>query len=101
MNIIIVDDDPFVCLSLKTILEASEEIQVLETGTDGKDAITLYCQYQPDILLMDIWVKNGDPVNRFEHGGFGLGAALIKHPDLDTMCARMDHMERYIRVITK
>ncbi|MFG6384208.1 MAG: response regulator transcription factor [Lachnospiraceae bacterium] len=57
MNIIIVDDDPFVCLSLKTILEASEEIQVLETGTDGKDAITLYCQYQPDILLMDIRMK--------------------------------------------
>lgn len=54
MNILIVDDDQFVSLSLKTILEASGEIQVLGIGNNGKEAITLYKKYHPQVLLMDI-----------------------------------------------
>lgn len=54
MKIIIVDDDVLVSAALKTILEASGELQVLATGNDGSDAILLYQKFQPDILLMDI-----------------------------------------------
>ncbi len=54
MNIIIVDDDPFVSLSLKTILEASGEINVLQIGNNGKEAVALYETYRPEVLLMDI-----------------------------------------------
>ena len=54
MNIIIVDDDPYVSLSLKTILEATGEIRVLEIGKNGKEAIALYEKHHPQILLMDI-----------------------------------------------
>lgn len=54
MKIIIVDDDQLVSLSLKTILEATENIRVIAQGNDGNDAIRLYKEHQPDILLMDI-----------------------------------------------
>lgn len=54
MNIVIVDDDQLVALSLKTILEATGDIKVITTGKNGSDAIALYNKYQPDILLMDI-----------------------------------------------
>ena len=54
MNIIVVDDDPFVSLSLKTILEASGEINVLQIGNNGKEAVALYETYRPEVLLMDI-----------------------------------------------
>ncbi len=54
MNIIIVDDDRLVCVSLKTILEADTEITVIDTGTNGRQAIELYRRHKPDILLMDI-----------------------------------------------
>ena len=54
MNIIIVDDDNFVSLSLKTILEAQPNIQVIAIGRNGEEAIQLYKTYLPDILLMDI-----------------------------------------------
>lgn len=54
MNIIIVDDDRLVCVSLKTILEADTEISVIDTGTNGQQAIELYRRHKPDILLMDI-----------------------------------------------
>ena len=54
MNIIIVDDDNLVSLSLKTILEAQKNIKVIAIGKNGNDAIELYKTYLPDILLMDI-----------------------------------------------
>lgn len=54
MNIVIVDDDQLVSLSLKTIIEASGTISVLAIGKNGHDAIELYEKYAPDVLLMDI-----------------------------------------------
>ena len=54
MNIIIVDDDKLVSLSLKTILEASGEVNVCAIGNCGEDALSLYPKFKPDILLMDI-----------------------------------------------
>ena len=54
MNIIIIDDDKLVRMSLKTIREASSDIKVLATGESGEEAIKLYSEHRPDILLMDI-----------------------------------------------
>lgn len=54
MNIVIVDDDNLVSLSLKTILESSGEVTVAQIGKNGKEAIELYKTHQPDVLLMDI-----------------------------------------------
>ena len=54
MNLVIVDDDNLVSLSLKTILEASGNVQILEIGKNGAEAIKLYEKYRPDVLLMDI-----------------------------------------------
>lgn len=54
MKLIIVDDDNIVSLSLKTILEASGDITVVEIGKNGKEAIALYEKHRPDVLLMDI-----------------------------------------------
>lgn len=54
MNILLVDDDPIVCLSLKTILEADTDLHVVATGSNGHDAITLYHKHKPDLLLIDI-----------------------------------------------
>jgi len=54
MTILLVDDDPIVCLSLKTILEADSEIRVVATGSNGLEAIALYQKHKPDLLLIDI-----------------------------------------------
>lgn len=54
MRIILIDDDQLVTLSLKTILESTGSVQVLATGTSGAEAIALYQQWKPDVLLLDI-----------------------------------------------
>lgn len=54
MNIVIIDDDKIVAVSLKTILKANPNIDVQEIGSSGKDAIELYKKHKPDVILMDI-----------------------------------------------
>lgn len=74
MNLVIVDDDNLVSLSLKTILEASGEVTVLETGKNGKEAIELYNKHLPDALLMDIRMDTMTGLEAAE-------AILRTHPD--------------------
>lgn len=57
MNIIIVDDDPLVVSSLKTIVESSG-IDVLGLGYSGEDAVRLFEEFKPDLVLMDIRMSN-------------------------------------------
>lgn len=54
MNIVIVDDDKLVAVSLKTILESTGSVTVLAMGSCGEEAIELYSRHRPDVLLMDI-----------------------------------------------
>ncbi|URN83882.1 response regulator transcription factor [Acetobacterium wieringae] len=54
MKILVVDDDRLVCASLKTIIEAQGDIEVIGIGHNGEEAIALYRKLKPDVLLMDI-----------------------------------------------
>ena len=54
MNIVVIDDDRLVALSLKTILEAAGGINVCDMGNSGAQAIELYRTHKPDVMLMDI-----------------------------------------------
>ena len=58
IKVIVIDDDHLVALSLKTILEASGNIDIAATGKDGSEALELYRAYRPDVLVMDIRMKN-------------------------------------------
>lgn len=73
MKVIIVDDDRLVVQALQTILAADPGLTVPAAGADGEDAVRLYREYAPDVLLMDIRMQ---PMN-------GLDAAqeiLAKDP---------------------
>ena len=59
MKIIIVDDDKLVSLSIKTIL-MSHQIETLSIGSNAEEAILLYKQNTPDIILMDIRMGEKD-----------------------------------------
>lgn len=57
MRIVLIDDDQLVCMSLKMILEADSDITVVAVGNDGTEALPLYKEHNPDVLLMDIRMK--------------------------------------------
>lgn len=76
MNIrtVLIDDDQLVCMSLKTILETDTSIHVAAVGNDGSQALSLYKEYMPDVLLMDIRMQN-------MNGTDALETLLKEYPD--------------------
>lgn len=57
MKVIVIDDDKLVEMSLTTILQSDCEIEVVGSGHDGIEAVELYKMEHPDIVLMDIQMK--------------------------------------------
>lgn len=89
MNIVIIDDDIFVSGALKTILEASGKITVAATGSDGTEAVDLYRVYQPDVLLMDIRMK--------EKSGLDASAEILEEfPDAKILLLTTFSDDEYI-----
>lgn len=74
IKVIVVDDDPFVCASLQTILNAQEDIEVAAVGSSGVQAVELYAEHVPDVLLMDIQMAGGDGLSAAER-------VIAEHPD--------------------
>lgn len=73
MRVAVVDDDRLVALSLKTIIEAAEGMEVSGMGANGREAAALFDRLRPDALLMDIRM---DGMTGLEAGE----AILKKHP---------------------
>lgn len=57
MKVIIVDDDPIVVTALQTIVESAGH-EIVATGSDGKEAVELYMSHEPDVLMMDVRMKD-------------------------------------------
>ena len=57
MKLILIDDDCLVVSALKMILENEPDFKVAATAHDGREALPLYREHSPDVLLMDIRMK--------------------------------------------
>jgi|HigsolmetaAR204D_1030405.scaffolds.fasta_scaffold00130_26 DNA-binding NarL/FixJ family response regulator len=54
IKVIIAEDQLLILNSLKIILNATEDIEVVGTALNGQEALHLIEQLQPDIVLMDV-----------------------------------------------
>ena len=89
MKIVIIDDDNLVSLSLNTILSAQDDIEVSAVGDSGQQAVKLYEEHMPDVMLMDIRMQ----------GMTGLEAAekiLGKYPDAKILLLTTFSDDEYI-----
>ena len=53
-RILLVDDDELITMSLEMIISADGDFEIVGKGSSGRDAVQLYDELQPDLLLMDI-----------------------------------------------
>lgn len=63
IRILIVDDQPFIRESLRTILEGHKDLQVVGLAEDGEQAIELCEQCQPQLVLMDLDLPHMDGIS--------------------------------------
>lgn len=69
MRVCIIDDDHLVSLSLKTILEADGQVEIVGIGSSGEDAIRFYEEK-----------KTGCPSHGHPHGGDDRTGSCLCHP---------------------
>jgi len=54
IRILLVDDHTILRDGLRTLLESEPELKVIGEAEEGRQAVTLACQQEPDVVLMDI-----------------------------------------------
>ena len=71
VKILVVDDDPDSCDLLSTVLQVYEEADV-RAFSSAKDVLSVFPQFQPQVLISDIAMPNED--------GFALIQAIRSFP---------------------
>ena len=94
IKIVIIDDDIIVANSLKMILSAEKDIEVVAVGNDGTEAVKLYDEYMPDILMTDIQMKTVSGLKATE-------IILEKHPDAKIILLTTFLDDEYVREAIK
>jgi len=90
IKIVIVDDQALFVEGLKNILEMrTKDLKVVSTACDGKQAIEVVDEYNPDIVLMDVRMPNMDGV---------ISTAIIhkKHPNIKVMMLTTFDDDEYV-----
>ncbi len=54
IRVLIVDDSPFIRMSLKKILSQDPDIEVVDTARDGREGILKLQALKPDVVTMDV-----------------------------------------------
>jgi two-component system, NarL family, response regulator len=60
IRVLIADDHPVVREGLAAILRSEPDIQVVAEAPDGEQACTLYDQYLPDVVILDLRMPRKD-----------------------------------------
>jgi len=67
ITVLLVDDNGPIRKSLRSLLEASEDIQIVATASNGVDAVDKASSYRPDVAVMDISMPLMDGIEATEH----------------------------------
>lgn len=62
INVLVVDDSAFMRKSLSLLLESDPQIKVIDTATDGVDALEKIKRLRPDIITLDIEMPKMDGI---------------------------------------
>ncbi len=54
INVMLVDDHAVVRMGFKMLLESASDIKVVAEAESGENAVRMYAEHQPDVVVMDI-----------------------------------------------
>lgn len=63
IQVVVVDDHPIVLRGTCEMIEEATDIQVVASGSDGEEALTLVATYRPHVLLLDIHMPRRDGIS--------------------------------------
>lgn len=66
ISILIADDHPLILAGLTSLLATLPEFRVVAQATDGLEAVALYRQHRPDVVIMDLSMPRLNGVDAIE-----------------------------------
>lgn len=89
VRVVIVDDHPMVAEGIQSVLESFDDIEVVGTLTNGREAVDRMTELAPDVILMDL--------NMPEIGGLTATEMLLEaNPDTRILILSMHDSPEYI-----
>ncbi len=89
VSVLIVDDHPMVAEGIQSILESYDDITVVGTLSNGREAVEQAAHLKPDVILMDL--------NMPELGGLSATEILLEQaPDTRILILSMHDSPEYI-----
>jgi pilus assembly protein CpaE len=90
IRVLIVDDVPETCDNISKLLSFDEEMEVVGTAHNGKEAIDLIEKTRPDVLLMDINMPVMDGIEATEK-------ISVTHPEISIIITTVQSELEYIK----
>lgn len=88
-KIVIIDDHQLFREGVKRILDFEDSFDVIAEGDDGSDALSLYEQYLPEVILMDINMPR-------KNGVEATGELMVKYPEAKVIMLSIHDDESYV-----
>lgn len=66
IQVLVADDSAFMRKAISMMLEKDDEIDVVATANNGKEAIELVKKYQPDLMTLDVEMPGMDGISALE-----------------------------------
>lgn len=60
MRVLVVDDSAFIRRVITRLIESDKDLTIVATGTNGREAIQLIREHQPDVVTLDIQMPEMD-----------------------------------------
>ncbi|WP_282957248.1 response regulator transcription factor [Streptomyces hirsutus] len=65
-RVVVVDDEPMVCVFLRTILDSAQDLEVVDEAHDAVAGIEAVRRSRPDVVLMDLRMPGMDGLTAIE-----------------------------------
>lgn len=85
VNVVIVDDNPMILNTLDEVISSEAGLSVIGRADNGKDAIDMIKDTQPDVVLLDLVMPQMDGITVVEN--IKKKTSMLKNPAFIILCA--------------
>ncbi len=89
IRVILADDHPLIRQGLRTMLETSDQVEILAEASEGRELIEMVAAHQPDVVVVDIRMPDMDGLEAVRR-------IRKRHPNVKALMLTVHDEEAYV-----